>query len=226
MNGNKNFIKTKILFIFIGCLSCLGVAFFSQTLATYYTSYNFINEFVSPEQSQKSAVSIYQVGNIPREITSAGMFDCAFHIKNEGKVGEYIRVALPVGPEASSVEGISSMVGSWFVYISHVLYLVEWNSADGIFTTSNEGGSIINTNKWFQKDSWIYLKTPLSSEEDLQLTDKIGYPEEGASISETRNFKFIVESLPVDAEDDEFQSAWGVSKTELVNLGLDPGVTE
>lgn len=225
MNGNKNFIKTKILFIFIGCLSCLGVAFFSQTLATYYTSYNFINEFVSTKQSQKSAVSIYQVGNIPREITSAGMFDCAFHIKNEGKVDEYIRVALPVGPEASSVEGISSMVGSRSVY-THVLYLVEWNSADGIFTTSDKDGFIINTNKWFQKDSWIYLKTPLSSEKDLQLTDKIGYPEEGASISETRNFKFIVESLPVDAEDDEFQSAWGVSKTELVNLGLDPGVTE
>lgn len=222
MNGKKNFIKTKILFILIGCLSCLGVVFFSQTLATYYTSYNFTNEFVSSEQTPASSISVYRVGNIPREITSAGMFDCAFHIKNEGEVDEYVRVALPVGPEASSVEGISSMIGSSFGYIMQVLYLVQWNSADGIFAM-NDDGSMINTNKWFQKDSWIYLKAPLSPNKDLQIIDKIGTEGSGKAVLK---YKLVVEALPADADDDEFQSAWGVSKTELVNLGLIQAVTE
>lgn len=220
MNGKKNFIKTKILFILIGCLSCLGVVFFSQTLATYYTSYNFTNEFVSSEQTPASSISVYRVGNIPQEITSAGMFDCAFHIKNEGEVNEYVRVALPVGPEDSSVEGISSMIGgSRLGYIKQVLYFVEWNSENGIFATNGS----INTNKWFQKDSWIYLKAPLSPKKDLQIIDKIGIEGSGEAVLK---YKLVVEALPADADDDEFQSAWGVSKTELVNLGLIQAVTE
>lgn len=220
MNGKKNFIKTKILFILIGCLSCLGVVFFSQTLATYYTSYNFTNEFASSGQTPASSISVYRVGNIPQEITSAGMFDCAFHIKNEGEVNEYVRVALPVGPEDSSVEGISSMIGgSRLGYIKQVLYFVEWNSENGIFATNGS----INTNKWFQKDSWIYLKAPLSPKKDLQIIDKIGTEESGEAVLK---YKLVVEALPADADDDEFQSAWGVSKTELVNLGLIQAVTE
>lgn len=221
MNGKKNFTTAKILLIFIGCLSCLGVVFFSQTLATYYTSYNFTNEFVSSEQTPASSISVYRVGEIPREITSAGMFDCAFHIKNEGKVNEYVRVALPVGPEDSSVEGISSMIGgSRLGYIMQVLHFVEWNSENGIFATNGS----INTNKWFQKDSWIYLKAPLSPDEDLKIINKIGFT--GQKGVGTLKYKLVVEALPADADDDEFQSAWGVSKTELGKLGLIQAVTE
>lgn len=223
MKRKKNFTAAKILLIFIGCLSCLGTVLISQTLSTYYTSYSFINKFISPKSESGSAVSVYRVGSPLETITDHTNYPCAFHIKNEGTVQQYIRAAITLDTPDTITEGLGSEVGGALEYAVFMRssYVIVWDGTNGLFNSNDYGedSSYVNTKKWIIKGPWLYLKTPLAKDEDMQLSTALCFPS-GIEGAYTLDFKLIVEALPADADDNEFQSTWGVSKTELETLGL------
>lgn len=219
MKRKKNFTVAKILLILIGCLSCLGTVLISQTLSTYYTSYSFINEFRTPtsEDSNSCSISVYRVGSPPETIVENDEYPCAFHIKNEGTVAQYIRVALPAKCISDGI-ATENLYSAYSLVYNGCLSFFDWTS-NGMFAISDDF-IVSNTDKWIDKRPWLYLKKVISPTEDIQLTTNFDCSNV-SGVSAEMYYKLIVEALPADADEDEFQSAWGVSKYELQDLGLD-----
>lgn len=211
---NKKFNIPKFLFIFVGLLSCVGALYIQETLSYFYTSYGFANTFQTPESG---SVEIYQKATIP-EVWKGEEVSDEVHIANKSLDSRYLRVAHTKGIIAE-LEGVayqsSAYMYGWFVQDT-------WNATDGLRKEYDFSKTAypLNEDKWIQDGPWHYYKIPLEAGTDIQIYDsfKDGYGY--VSSEDTENCvhlseEFAVETLPTTVSDEEFQNAWGVSKSEL-----------
>lgn len=91
-------------------------------------------------------------------------------------------------------------------------------------TDDEENGLSINA-KWFKQGDWYYYKPLLPTGGEIKILDLKRTEKLDTGDIDKFYTTLVVESLPADANDADFQSAWGVSKTELENLGLGKGET-
>lgn len=211
---NKKFNIPKFLFIFVGLLSCVGALYIQKTLSYFYTSYGFANTFQTPESG---SVEIYQKASIP-DLWFGEKVSDEVHIANKSLDSRYLRVAYAKGIIAE-LEGIayesSSYMYGWFVGDT-------WNATDGLRKEydSSKIAYPLNEDKWIQDGPWHYYKAPLEVGTDIQIYDSFKDDFSNVSSEDTGNHyhiskEFIVETLPTTVTDEEFQNAWGVSKSEL-----------
>ena len=205
---NKKFNITKFLFIFVGLLSCVGALYIQETLSYFYTSYGFANTFQTPDPG---SVEVYQKATIPEVWLGEEVTD-EVHIANKSSSSRYLRVAYV---EAEKTQNHNS----WSTFLTFVIGSV-WNITDGIRGERDQSSGLysVNENKWIENGPWYYCKTPLAAQTDIQIYDSFKLPADPTQ--DTGNYykydvDFIVETLPTTVSDEEFQNAWGVSKSEL-----------
>lgn len=205
---NKKFNITKFLFIFVGLLSCVGALYIQETLSYFYTSYGFANTFQTPDPG---SVEVYQKATIPEVWLGEEVTD-EVHIANKSSSSRYLRVAYV---EAEKTQNHNS----WSTFLTFVIGSV-WNITDGIRGEIDQSSGLysVNENKWIENGPWYYYKTPLAAQTDIQIYDSFKFPAD--PMQDTGNYyeydvDFIVETLPTTVSDEEFQNAWGVSKSEL-----------
>ena len=221
---NKKFNIPKFLFIFIGLLSCVGALYIQETLSYFYTSYGFANIFQTPALG---LVAVYQKFTNPTPLyTSSGTNwkgkTCTkeLFIENtsgENEASEYIRVA------CVQLMSPGSMFNPphWYdgAYKIANKYGIEFNATDGFYNGYYGSSSMTVNSNWVKHGEWYYYKTPLSPGKKLKITDSLGKTaldnDENATMYRIYTIKFIVETLPTTVSDEEFQNAWGVSKSEL-----------
>ena len=211
---NKKFNVPKFLFIFVGLLSCVGALYIQKTLSYFYTSYGFANTFQTPDLG---SVEIYQKASIPDLWFGERVTD-EFHIANKSSDSRYLRVA-------HVKIGMNSRVQCYWLLsdISSAYMFDTWNDTNGIRgeTDTSSADSPLNEDKWIENDIWYYYKVPLAAQTDIQIYDSFAVWDNYPKPSEdTGNYyyydaSFIVETLPTTVTDEEFQNAWGVSKSEL-----------
>lgn len=212
---NKKFNIPKFLFIFVGLLSCVGALYIQKTLSYFYTSYGFANTFQTPDPG---SVEVYQKAIIPKAWKGEEVSD-EVHIANKSLDSRYLRVAYVkivdvVGREDAGYDP-TFMLGDLIVEDT-------WNATDGLrgeFNTSTNEYPL-NEDKWIQDELWYYYKVPLETGTDIQIYDAF---EDGMGMVSSKDseggmnvgVEFVVETLPTTVTDEEFQNAWGVSKSEL-----------
>lgn len=212
---NKKFNIPKFLFIFVGLLSCVGALYIQKTLSYFYTSYGFANTFQTPDPG---SVEVYQKAIIPKAWKGEEVSD-EVHIANKSLDSRYLRVAYVkivdvVGREDAGYDP-TFMLGDLIVEDT-------WNATDGLrgeFNTSTNEYPL-NEDKWIQDELWYYYKVPLEAGTDIQIYDAF---EDGMGMVSSKDseggmnvgVEFVVETLPTTVTDEEFQNAWGVSKSEL-----------
>lgn len=212
---NKKFNIPKFLFIFVGLLSCVGALYIQKTLSYFYTSYGFANIFQTPDPG---SVEVYQKAIIPKAWKGEEVSD-EVHIANKSLDYRYLRVAYVkivdvVGREDAGYDP-TFMLGDLIVEDT-------WNATDGLrgeFNTSTNEYPL-NEDKWIQDELWYYYKVPLEAGTDIQIYDAF---EDGMGMVSSKDseggmnvgVEFVVETLPTTVTDEEFQNAWGVSKSEL-----------
>ena len=221
---NKKFNIPKFLFIFVGLLSCVGALYIQETLSYFYTSYGFANTFQTPALG---SVAVYQKFTNPTPLyTGSGTNwqgkTCTKELfientSSEGGPYEYLRVAYP---QIMTGGTVSSQTYVWdsIVKVSR-LYGPVFNSTDGFYKGYRSYTSMPVNSGWVQYGEWYYYKTPLPPGKKLQITDSLGKTawanDEKTIHYKIYTIKFIVETLPTTVSDEEFQNAWGVSKSEL-----------
>lgn len=211
---NKKINVPKFLFIFVGLLLCVGALYIQKTLSYFYTSYGFANTFQTPDPG---SVEIYQKATIP-EVWKGEEVTDEVHIANKSSDSRYLRVAYV---KAVDVAGAESAEYKELSALSDLTVRDTWNATDGLrgeFNTSTYYP--LNEDKWIQDGPWYYYKIPLDAGTDIQIYDsfKDGYGLVSAKDTESYTnlgVEFAVETLPTTVSDEEFQNAWGVSKTEL-----------
>lgn len=218
---NKKFNIPKFLFIFVGLLSCAGALYIQKTLSYFYTSYGFANTFQTPDPG---SVEVYQKATIP-EVWKGEEVTDEFHIANKSSDSRYLRVAYVKGIDLSGKEGL--LHTTWGVLVP-MFVRDTWNTTDGLRKEydSSTYGYPLNEDKWIQDGPWHYYKIPVEAETDVQIYDSFkdatGYISSQEDTGEYTSFgvEFVVETLPTTVTDEEFEEAWGVSKSELQELGL------
>ncbi len=212
---NKKFNISKFLFIIIGLCSCVGALYIQKTLSYFYTSYGFANTFQTPEISGPTgSVTVYQKCTLP-ELWNGDKFTDEVHIansSNEGEDSRYVRVAHPKIFDSPQIAKYVQFIGFYDLVIADVC-----NSTDGIRNLSSNG-YVLNEEKWVQNGPWFYYKTPLAPQVDIQIYDAVYEDTFRFSGNDSYGFienNFLVETLPTTVTDEEFEEAWGVSKSEL-----------
>lgn len=212
---NKKFNIPKFLFIFVGLLSCVGALYIQKTLSYLYTSYGFANTF---QMSGAGSVEIYQKASVP-EVWKGEEVTDEVHIANKSSDSRYLRVAYVKAVDVADAESAE------YKELSVLLDLTvrdTWNATDGLRKEydSSKYEYPLNEDKWIQDGPWHYYKAPLEAGTDIQIYDSFKDGLGSVSSKDTGNdyeynVDFIVETLPTTVSDEEFQNAWGVSKTEL-----------
>lgn len=212
---NKKFNIPKFLFIFVGLLSCVGALYIQKTLSYFYTSYGFANTFQTPDPG---SVEVYQKATIP-EVWKGEEVSDEVHIANKSLDSRYLRVAHMKGtmlefPKGTAYES-AYLIYTWFVQDT-------WNTTNGLRgeRDSSTHEYPLNEDKWIQDGPWHYYKVPLEAGTDIQIYDSFKDGLGAVSSDDTGDCvhlseEFIVETLPTTVTDEEFQNAWGVSKSEL-----------
>ena len=186
----------------------MGALYIQETLSYFYTSYGFANTFQTPDPG---SVEVYQKATIPEVWLGEEVTD-EVHIANKSSSSRYLRVAYV---EAEKTQNHNS----WSTFLTFVIGSV-WNITDGIRGERDQSSGLysVNENKWIENGPWSYYKTPLAAQTDIQIYDSFKFPAD--PMQDTGNYyeydvDFIVETLPTTVSDEEFQNAWGVSKSEL-----------
>ena len=211
---NKKFNITKFLFIFVGLLSCVGALYIQKTLSYFYTSYGFANTFQTPESG---SVEIYQKATIP-EVWKGEEVSDEVHIANKSLDSRYLRVAYV---KVADVTGIESPECNQSLAMLDWLVGDTWNATEGLKGEwdSSKRTYPLNEDKWIQDGPWHYYKAPLEAGTDIQIYDSFkdvwGHINSEDEEYTTVDVEFVVETLPTTVSDEEFQNAWGVSKSEL-----------
>lgn len=208
---NKKFNIPKFLFIFVGLLFCVGALYIQKTLSYFYTSYGFANTFQTPESG---SVEIYRKCTLP-EVYLGGEVENEFHIANTSEGSRYVRVAYAKMQETDLLTDHDKNNNGYTIVSD------KWNTTEGIRGSEYgiyENEYLINSEKWAESAPWYYYKTPLAPKTDIQIYDGFfiggNQPADHESYIFFNN-DFIVETLPTTVSDEEFQNAWGVSKSEL-----------
>ena len=212
---NKKFNIPKFLFIFVGLLSCVGALYIQKTLSYFYTSYGFANTFQTPESG---SVEVYQKATIP-EVWKGEEVTDEVHIANKGFNSRYLRVAQTKVLDVAGQKNVGyrslDVIFEWLVQDT-------WNATDGLRgeRDSSTYEYPLNEDKWIQDGPWHYYKAPLEAGTDIQIYDSFKDGLGSVSSEDTESYinlgvEFVVETLPTTVTDEEFQNAWGVSKSEL-----------
>ena len=182
-----------------------------KTISYFYTSYGFANTFQTPDPG---SVEIYQKSNFPQLWLGKRVTD-ELHILNATDNSRYVRVA-----HMTYLMSEDKWTSPFLTQYSGAPY-DNWNATDGIKIRQSDITSyVVNDAKWIENDFWYYYKTPLASQTDIQILDSVGGPEDMDGLVDSGDYinlhyDFIVETLPADISDEEFEEAWGVSKSEL-----------
>lgn len=213
---NKKINVPKFLFIFVGLLSCVGALYIQETLSYFYTSYGFANTFQTPDPG---SVEIYQKATIP-EVWKGEEVSDEVHIANKSSDSRYLRVAYVDGINLTGSENLS-----YTTFSDRLIVFMQdiWNGTNGLKKEYDfsKYKYPLNEDKWIQDGPWHYYKIPLDAGTDIQIYDAFkdgrglvsSQEDTGKYIS--LGVEFVVETLPTTVSDEEFQNAWGVSKSEL-----------
>lgn len=222
---NKKFNIPKFLFIFVGLLSCAGALYIQETLSYFYTSYGFANTFQTPALG---SAAVYQKFTNPTPVSSSTNQSwrgkpCTKELffentSDEGGPSQYLRVAyIQVMGAGTSGEDYPR----WFTSAHKPThYFGAVFSTDGLYNGYRGPYAKALKSSWAQYGEWYYYKTPVPPGKKLQITDSMGNPDysrenETTNIYKAYTLTFIFETLPTTVSDEEFQNAWGVSKSEL-----------
>lgn len=213
---NKKFNIPKFLFIFVGLLSCVGALYIQKTLSYFYTSYGFANTFQTPDLV---SVEIYQKATIPEVWRGEDVSD-EVHIANKSSSSRYLRVAYVDGINLTGGENLS-----YTTFSDRLIVFRQdiWNGTNGLKKEYDfsKYKYLLNEDKWIQDGPWHYYKIPLDAGTDIQIYDEfkdgMGLVSSMEDNGKYNSFgvEFVVETLPTTVTDEEFQNAWGVSKSEL-----------
>lgn len=203
---------SKFLVATLWIASFIGIIFFPKTFSTYYTLYGFSDKFASAQKYSGYSNTLY-ADFLSSGDTSTKTFGIVNTSEDSKSNYQYIRAVYIESLEAKFSDS------SW-VYVPS---RCEASVISPYATRTPNAETGLDTDNWFKNGDWYYYKTPLPTGKngEIKLLDlKINQTCSDETFDKFYT-TFIVESLPVGAGDDEFQSAWGVSKTELVNLGLE-----
>ncbi|MGN1043877.1 MAG: hypothetical protein ACI4PR_03645 [Acutalibacteraceae bacterium] len=211
------FSGSKFLVATLWIASFIGIIFFPKTFSTYYTLYGFSDKFLSAQKYSGYSNTLY-ADFLSSGDTSTKTFGIVNTSEDSESNYQYIR--------AVYIESlVAEFNDSSYVYVPS---RCETSTISPYASRTSNAETGLDTDKWFKNGDWYYYKTPLPTGEngEIKLLDLKKITECSDTTCDKFYTTFIVESLPVNADDDEFQSAWGVSKTELESLGLNSGTTE